>query len=371
MSRPEPLDVLRALLDPVRLAVAGASAAGPVPLRELAERLDVRPKAVARAVGDLRTVGLLDAEGALRTDVLRTVAASLPQASGTGGGPVEGPWTPEEAEILGRFFDGDRLVEMPSSHRKRRLVLEKFALGFEPGRRYRERDVDFTIQLVYPDYVTVRRHLVDEGLMDRADGVYWRIGGRFEVPDDADAPPDDVRSVITTGIEGILMKPYDWTMVDDLAATANDPRIPRYMGDQFAAPYTRDDAEAWVEITMRFEPPMQYAVFDGGGLIGGLGGFPAHGEATGSAEIGWWLHPDHWGKGIMSACARALVDELFERGYMRLWAPVMAPNLASARVAERAGLRLEGLAPSAYLKGGVRYDQLSYGITRAQWLTDR
>jgi RimJ/RimL family protein N-acetyltransferase len=67
-----------------------------------------------------------------------------------------------------------------------------------------------------------------------------------------------------------------------------------------------------------------------------------------------------------------LVDEFFGvRGYMRLWAPVMAPNEASKRVAERAGLRLEGIAPSAYLKAGVRHDAWNYGLTRTGWLTDR
>ena len=59
------------------------------------------------------------------------------------------------------------------------------------------------------------------------------------------------------------------------------------------------------------------------------------------------------------------------RGYMRLWAPVMAPNVASKRVAERAGLQLESIAPSVYLKAGVRHDQWNYGITRAQWLAAR
>jgi len=52
---------------------------------------------------------------------------------------------------------------------------------------------------------------------------------------------------------------------------------------------------------------------------------------------------------------------------MRLWAPVMHPNKGSARVAEKAGMTLEGVAPSHYVKQGVRYDQLNYGMTREQW----
>lgn len=59
---------------------------------------------------------------------------------------------------------------------------------------------------------------------------------------------------------------------------------------------------------------------------------------------------------------------MFEnRGLMRLWAPVMRPNKGSARVAEKAGMTLEGVAPSQYVKHGVRYDQLNYGITRDEW----
>ena len=46
----------------------------------------------------------------------------------------------------------------------------------------------------------------------------------------------------------------------------------------------------------------------------------------------------------------------------------MAPNVGSGRVAEKAGMYLEGVAPSAYLKNGVRMDQRNYGITREQWL---
>jgi hypothetical protein len=32
--------------------------------------------------------------------------------------------------------------------------------------------------MFHADYAALRRHLVDEGLVTRADGVYWRTGGR-------------------------------------------------------------------------------------------------------------------------------------------------------------------------------------------------
>jgi ribosomal-protein-alanine N-acetyltransferase len=143
------------------------------------------------------------------------------------------------------------------------------------------------------------------------------------------------------------------------------------MGDQFAHPYTVDAGERWIEMATASDPVTQYAIHVDGRLVGGLGGFPMHAEATGTCEIGWWLHPDCWGRGIMTACVVALIDEFLGRGMMRVWAPIMAPNRASARVAEKAGMRFEGTARSHYLKAGVRHDALHYGLTRRQWLDAR
>ena len=371
MSVPDSLSFLRAALDPVRLAVLGASVAGPVSLQAIAEDLDIPPRSVAEAVGALRAAGILGEDGNLDIAVLRTIAKELPGDGGTLGTPVEGPWTEREAAILGRFFDGDRLVQIPQAAKKRRLVMERVAIGFEPGRRYPERDVNFMIQLIHPDYAAVRRYLVEEGFMDRADGAYWRTGGRYETPTEQASAPSPRAGGIAVAMAGVELRPYDASMVDPLVAAANDPRIPRFMGDGFASPYTHAAAEAWIEMASA-EPPMQFAVFIDGTLGGGMGGFAGTGETTGTAEIGWWLNPEYWGRGITTAAAIAMVEVFFDdRGLMRLWAPVMDGNAASARVAEKIGMRREGIAPSAYLKGGVRYDQVNFGLTRAQWSAGR
>jgi hypothetical protein len=45
-----------------------------------------------------------------------------------------------------------------------------------------EREVDAVLRAFYePDWVSLRRHLIDTGLMARADGVYWRTGGYVDV----------------------------------------------------------------------------------------------------------------------------------------------------------------------------------------------
>jgi hypothetical protein len=52
---------------------------------------------------------------------------------------------------------------------------------FEIGVHYAEQDVNATLRTVFDDYVTLRRYLVDEGFLDRADGEYWRSGGTVDI----------------------------------------------------------------------------------------------------------------------------------------------------------------------------------------------
>lgn len=187
-----PAEYLRITLDRIRLAVLGQAAAGPIELAELARRLDVKPRVVADAVGKLRAAGLLDADLRLDAEALRRIAADLPQAPSiapqiTG----KGTWSDEELEILARFFTGARLREIPASRNKRLVVLERLAMEFEPGVRYEEAEVSFTLQMFHPDYAALRRYLVDEQLLTRADGVYWRSGGRYEMPASTGADDGD------------------------------------------------------------------------------------------------------------------------------------------------------------------------------------
>jgi hypothetical protein len=63
---------------------------------------------------------------------------------------------------------------------KRRIVLERIALEFEPGRRYDEAEVNVIVGAFFNDHAALRRYLVDEGFLDRDHGVYWRSGGRVD-----------------------------------------------------------------------------------------------------------------------------------------------------------------------------------------------
>ncbi len=92
-----------------------------------------------------------------------------------------GAATEDEEAVLRTFFRNGRLTEIPTKRTKRRIVLERIALEFEPGRRYDEKEVNVVIGRFFNDYASVRRSLVDERFLDRDHGVYWRSGGRVDV----------------------------------------------------------------------------------------------------------------------------------------------------------------------------------------------
>jgi hypothetical protein len=83
--------------------------------------------------------------------------------------------------ILARYVVDGRIVVTPRPGPKRRVVLDWLAQEFEPGVRYSEAQVNLIVGRHHADMAAWRRYLVDEGLLDRDAGVYWRTGGTVEV----------------------------------------------------------------------------------------------------------------------------------------------------------------------------------------------
>ena len=162
----------------MRLAILGRAAAGPVDVDAIAADLGVHPRKVLKAAGGLREAGRLTESLELDRETLRAIANALPQAEMVDPAVVGGPWSTVEAEVLGRFFSGIRLTQIPAARGKRRIVLGRLAMEFEPGLRYPEREVNLILEAFHADYTSLRRYLIDEGFLSREGGIYWRSGGR-------------------------------------------------------------------------------------------------------------------------------------------------------------------------------------------------
>jgi hypothetical protein len=177
--RPEVLCGL--LAEEERLRVYAAVVLGAGTPSEVARATGLPARDVVRAVRRLEQGGLLSvADGRLlgRTGVFKdAVREFAPDPE-----PDE-PLDPdrEKAAVLRAFLRDGRLVQFPAARGKRRIVLEHIAACFEPGVKYPERAVDAILRAWFDDYVSLRRYLIDEYLLAREHGLYWRAGGYVDV----------------------------------------------------------------------------------------------------------------------------------------------------------------------------------------------
>jgi hypothetical protein len=75
---------------------------------------------------------------------------------------------------LARFFRGDRLETMPRRSKDREALLAYVASRFERGREYPEDEVNSMLLSVADDISSLRRYLIDAGVLSRERGVYRR-----------------------------------------------------------------------------------------------------------------------------------------------------------------------------------------------------
>jgi hypothetical protein len=179
-----PEEILRALADPERLAIAGTLARSEATAADLARTLDLPIERVRRHLTRLTATGVARLGEDRRTyrldrETLRWAAEQVgpPREAGLALGAA----TEDEETVLRTFFRNGRLTEIPAKESKRRIVLERIALEFEPGVRYDERTVNAIVGRFFNDHAAIRRYLVDEGLLSRERGEYWRTGGRVDV----------------------------------------------------------------------------------------------------------------------------------------------------------------------------------------------
>lgn len=173
----------RALSDPTRIRILGLLGERPMYGQELAKILDVKPPTISHHLSPLIMAGLvrvhrennyhyyeLDSEGiddlAQSTQqIARLVFASKPLP----------PKQEERARVVASFIKDGRLVSIPSQYKKQRYVMEELARSFAWGRLYEEKEVNSILRQFNEDYASLRRYMIDMGIMMREAGRYWLV----------------------------------------------------------------------------------------------------------------------------------------------------------------------------------------------------
>jgi predicted transcriptional regulator len=183
----ELLTFFKALADANRLKIVGLLAQQPYTVEQLAEMLNLGASTVSHHLGKLAKVGLVAARAeqyynvySLNTDTIQSMAQrllsrdDLPKLAG------DVDRTAYDRKVFAAFVRADGTIKaFPAQEKKFQVLLRYVLAAFEPGKRYREKQVNTILSGYSKDTASLRRGLIEYKLMAReaAQGgaTYWRI----------------------------------------------------------------------------------------------------------------------------------------------------------------------------------------------------
>lgn len=158
-----------------------------------------------------------------------------------------------------------------------------------------------------------------------------------------------------------------WTMSDlgNLVSFANNFNIAKNMSDQFPHPYTINKGRLFIENASKHSPVTIFAIVVNEQAVGGIGLHPQTDIYQKNAELGYWLAEHLWGKGIISRAISNIVEYGFQNfDLIRIFARPFGTNVASQKVLEKAGFKLETRFEKTLFKNGQFLDELVYAIRK-------
>ena len=156
-----------------------------------------------------------------------------------------------------------------------------------------------------------------------------------------------------------------WELADakDLAAALSNKKVQDNLRDGLPYPYTEEDARDFISamLTADKNDTFAFAITAGDKVIGSIGAFRQTNIHGRTAELGYYIAEEYWGKGIMTEAVKQLCEYMFSHtDVIRIYAEPFAHNIGSQRVLEKAGFQYEGTLRSNAVKNGKVLDMKMY-----------
>ena len=168
---------------------------------------------------------------------------------------------------------------------------------------------------------------------------------------------------------GIVLRP--WTIADatPLSLIANNKSIADNLRDGFPFPYTLRDAKDWLGMILPENfPPRFFAITVDREIVGSIALASKNDIYRLNCEVGYFIAVDHWGKGIATKAIKAITAYGFSKfEIIRIYAEPFADNIASRRVLEKAGYRLEVTFRKNVVKDNVIRDSCIYSVLKEEF----
>ena len=162
-----------------------------------------------------------------------------------------------------------------------------------------------------------------------------------------------------------------WELSDaiDLAAALSNKKVQDNLRDGLPYPYTEQDGTDYISAMLSADEneTFAFAITVDEKVVGSIGIFRQGNMHRQTAELGYYIAEEYWGKGIMTEAVKQICGYVFDKSdIIRIYAEPFAYNAASCRVLEKAGFQYEGTLRSNAVKNGEVIDMKMYSLLKTE-----
>ena len=163
-----------------------------------------------------------------------------------------------------------------------------------------------------------------------------------------------------------------WELSDakDLAAALSNKKVQDNLRDGLPYPYTEQDGKEFISAMLSADEneTFAFAIMVDDKVVGSIGIFRQGNIHRQTAELGYYIAEEYWGKGIMTEAVKQICEYVFgDSDIIRIYAEPFAYNIASCRVLEKVGFQYEGTLRSNAVKNGKVIDMKMYSLIKEEY----
>lgn len=159
----------------------------------------------------------------------------------------------------------------------------------------------------------------------------------------------------------MICKIRKWLLSDaeDLAVAISNKKVQDNLRDGIPYPYTVQDGINFISAMLSADEndTFAFAITVDEKAIGSIGVYRQENIHRQTAELGYYIAEEYWGKGIMTEAIKQICQHVFQKSdIIRIYAEPFAYNIASCRALEKAGFQYEGTLRNNAVKNGKVID---------------
>ena len=162
-----------------------------------------------------------------------------------------------------------------------------------------------------------------------------------------------------------------WELSDakELSMALSNRKVQDNLRDGLPYPYTEQDGVDYISAMLSADEKetFAFAITVDEKVVGSIGVFRQGNIHRQTAELGYYVAEEYWGKGIMTEAVKQICEYVFDKSdIVRIYAEPFAYNVASCRVLEKAGFQYEGTLRSNAVKNGKVIDMKMYSLLKEE-----